>query len=117
MQKIMLRSKIHRATVTDCNVDYIGSIEIDAMLMKKTELFPYEQVQIYNITNGERFTTYAIKGEAGSGCISVNGAAAHKVKKGDLIIIAAYALIDEEEAFNHKPNIIIVNEENKPITP
>ncbi|MBF0273886.1 MAG: aspartate 1-decarboxylase [Nitrospinae bacterium] len=115
MQKIMLRSKIHRATVTECDLDYIGSIEIDELLMKKTELLPYEQVQIYNITNGERFTTYAIKGEAGSGRISVNGAAAHKVKKGDMIIIVAYALINEEEAFNHKPKIIVVDENNAPI--
>ena len=116
MQRLMLRSKIHRVTVTDCDLDYIGSIEIDETLMKKVEIFPYEQVQIYNITNGERFTTYAIKGEAGSGRISVNGAAAHKVNTGDLIIIVAYAMVDEEEAFNHKPKIIIVDDNNKPIS-
>ncbi len=116
MERIMLRSKIHRATVTDCNVDYIGSIEIDEMLMKRVDILPYEQVQIYNITNGKRFTTYTIKGEAGSGIISVNGAAAHMVEKGDMIIIVAYAMIAEQDAYSHKPKIVVVDEHNSPVS-
>ena len=94
----VLKSKIHRVTVIEANLDYIGSITIDEDLMDAVNLIENERVDIYNITNGERFSTYAIKGERGSGIIGINGAAAHKAGVGDLIIIASYASMDFEEA-------------------
>jgi aspartate 1-decarboxylase len=106
MKRIMLKAKIHRAKVTDANINYEGSIEIDSKLLKKADILPYEQVQIYDINNGNRFETYAIEGKPGSGVISVNGAAARLVSIGDLLIIASYALMDEDEASNIKPKII-----------
>ena len=115
MQRIMLKSKIHRASVTDANIDYEGSITIDETLMNDADILPYESVRIYNISNGERFETYAIKGEANTGTICLNGAAAHKVNVGDLIIIANYANFSEEEATNHKPKLIFVDSNNKKI--
>lgn len=115
MQRIMLKSKIHRARVTDANLDYEGSITIDELLMEDAGIIPYEAVHIYNISNGERFETYAIKGEANSGTICLNGAAAHKVSVGDLIIIANYANYEEEEARNHKPKLIFVDLNNRRI--
>ena len=102
----VLKSKIHRVTVTEANIDYIGSITIDADLMKAANIIENEQVDIYNITNGERFHTYAIKGEAGSGIIGINGAAAHKAHVGDLIIIASYAMMDFVEARLWHPTVI-----------
>ena len=93
----VLKSKIHRVTVIEANLDYIGSITIDEDLMDAVNLIENERVDIYNITNGERFSTYAIKGERGSGIIGINGAAAHKAGVGDLIIIASYASMDFEE--------------------
>ncbi|MBQ6069035.1 MAG: aspartate 1-decarboxylase [Bacteroidales bacterium] len=102
----ILKSKIHRVTVTEANLDYIGSITIDEDLMDAAHLIENEQVDVYNITNGERFHTYVIKGERGSGIIGINGAAAHKAHTGDLIIIASYALMDFEEANNWHPTVI-----------
>lgn len=102
----VLRSKIHRVVVTESNLDYIGSITIDEALMEATGLIENEKVEIYNITNGERFSTYVIAGERNSGVIGINGAAAHKAKTGDLVIIAAYAQIELEEARNWHPTII-----------
>ncbi len=102
----VLKSKIHRVTVTEANLDYIGSITIDSELMKASNIIENERVDIYNITNGERFSTYAIKGEPNSGVIGINGAAAHKAKVGDLIIIASYASMDFEEAKNWHPTVI-----------
>lgn len=102
----VLKSKIHRVTVTEGNIDYIGSITIDESLMAASNIIENEQVDIYNITSGERFHTYAIKGEAGSGVIGLNGAAAHKAKVGDLIIIASYAMMDFEEAKQWHPTVI-----------
>ena len=102
----VLRSKIHRAVVTESNLDYIGSITIDEALMEATGLIENEKVEIYNITNGERFSTYVITGERDSGVIGINGAAAHKAKKGDLIIIAAYAQMELEEARRWRPTVI-----------
>lgn len=102
----VLRSKIHRAVVTESNLDYIGSITIDEALMEATGLIENEKVEIYNITNGERFSTYVITGERDSGVIGINGAAAHKAKKGDLIIIAAYAQMELEEARRWHPTVI-----------
>lgn len=102
----VLKSKIHRVTVTEANLDYIGSITIDEALMEASGIIENEQVDIYNITNGERFHTYAIKGERGSGVIGLNGAAAHKAPVGSLIIIASYALMDFEEAKQWHPTVI-----------
>ena len=113
MQRIMLKAKIHRARVTDANLDYEGSITIDETLMEEADILPYESVRIYNITNGERFETYAIKGEAHSGTICLNGAAAHKVSVGDLIIIANYANFEEEEVKHHTPKLIFVDINNR----
>lgn len=102
----VLKSKIHRVTVTEANLDYIGSITIDENLMDAANIIENEQVDIYNITNGERFHTYAIKGERGTGVIGLNGAAAHKATVGSLIIIASYAMMDFEEAKQWHPTVI-----------
>lgn len=112
MQRMMLKSKIHRATVTGADVDYEGSIAIDETLMETAGILPFEQVHIYNITNGNRFETYTIKAEPGSGVISINGAAAHLAGSGDIIIIASYSALDEEAAREHAPVLVYVNEEN-----
>lgn len=112
MQRIMLKSKIHRATVTDANVNYEGSVAIDETLMEAAGIYPFEQVHVYNINNGKRFTTYAIKGTRGSGAISVNGAAAHLAKRGDLVIIASYVVLEEAEARSHEPLLVYVDAEN-----
>lgn len=102
----VLKSKIHRVTVTEADLDYIGSITIDEVLMEAAGIIENEQVDIYNITNGERFHTYAIKGERGSGVIGINGAAAHLASVGNLIIIASYAMMDLEEARQWHPTVI-----------
>ncbi|MBE9481834.1 MAG: aspartate 1-decarboxylase [Bacteroidetes bacterium] len=102
----VLKSKIHRATITQANLNYIGSIEIDENLMDAANLIENEKVHIYNISNGERLVTYVIKGQRGSGIISLNGAAARKAQIGDLIIIISYASIEFEEAKKFKPSII-----------
>jgi len=108
----MLKSKIHRATLTDANLNYEGSITIDEDLMDAADILAFEQVQIYDINNGNRFETYVIKGERGGGVICVNGAAARLVSKGDLIIIASYFNVDEKEALEHKPKLVYVDEKN-----
>ena len=113
-QITVLYSKIHRATVTDAQLHYEGSLTIDKHLMDLAGLVEYQQIQIYNITNGERFTTYAIVGEANTGIIQVNGAAAHKARTGDLIIIASYAEIDHAAGPNWKPKLVFVDRQNKP---
>ena len=113
MFKTMMKSKIHRARVTESNLHYEGSITIDGMLMEQADIIPYEQVQIYNVTNGERFTTYAIKGEKNSGIICINGAAAHKARKDDIIIIATYASYDEKELAVFEPKKVYVDEYNR----
>ncbi len=113
MQRIMLKAKIHRARVTDANLDYEGSITIDEELMDAADILPYEQVQIYNVTNGNRFETYALKGRRGSGVICINGAAAHKATTDDLIIIASYVLLGEEEYTHHRPKLVYVDETNR----
>ena len=112
MQRKMLMSKIHRATVTGANLDYEGSIAIDEELMEVAGIIPFEQVQIYNVTNGNRFETYTIKAGRGSGTISINGAAAHLAAEGDTIIIACYAGVEDTIAVNHKPVLIYVDERN-----
>ncbi|HXH21225.1 MAG TPA: aspartate 1-decarboxylase [Dehalococcoidia bacterium] len=111
--RMMLKGKIHRATVTEANVDYEGSITIDPVLMDAAGIVQFEQVHVLDINNGARLTTYAIEGEPGSGVICMNGAAARLVHKGDLVIILAYDLLTEEEAQGHKPYLVYVNERNE----
>ena len=108
----MLYSKIHRATVTDANLNYVGSITIDKELLSAAKLRIGQKVDIVNINNGERFSTYVIEGEAGKRDICLNGAAARKVEVGDQIIIIAYTTLDEKEMDNHEPTVILVNEQN-----
>jgi len=106
MQIEILKSKIHRANVTHANLHYVGSIEIDEDLIEAANLIENERVHIYNITNGERFDTYVIKGKRGSGTIGINGAAAHKVNVGDLVIIVSYCTMDFEKAKTHVPTLV-----------
>ena len=113
MQLTLLKCKLHRACVTHAEVDYEGSCAMDEELMGLAGIREYEQIQIYNVTNGERFTTYAIRAEAGSRVISVNGAAAHKASPGDRVIICAYAAIDEAEADAFKPRLVYLDEHNQ----
>jgi aspartate 1-decarboxylase len=114
MQRMMLKSKLHRATVTDADLEYEGSITIDRNLMKAADLLLHERVEVYNITNGERFATYVIEGPEGSGVICVNGAAAHLVKKGHKVIICSYVYIEENELEGFEPTVILLNEKNEP---
>jgi len=108
--RIMLKSKIHRACVTDVNIDYEGSITIDQKLMEAADILPYEQVQVLNINNGARFTTYAIEGEKGEICL--NGAAARLAIKGDIVIILSYRHVEDEEAGNFIPKLVYVDAQN-----
>jgi aspartate 1-decarboxylase len=114
--RTMLKSKIHRARVTDANINYEGSITIDSKLMAAADILPYEQVHVLNINNGNRFTTYAIEGEAGSGTICLNGAAARLAVKGDIVIILTYTQVPEEETKDYRPKVVHVNEKNAIIT-
>ena len=109
----MLKSKIHRATVTQADVDYVGSITIDEELMINSGILEYEKVQVADVNNGNRFDTYVIAGDKGSGVICVNGAAAHKVDIGDKVIIMSYAQMSEEEAKNNPPKVVFVDDDNK----
>lgn len=109
------KSKIHRATITEANLDYEGSITIDADLMAAADLVEYEKVQIANVSNGERLETYVIRGEPGSGTICLNGAAARKGNKGDIIIIISYGLIEKEKAASFKPKVVKVDNHNKAV--
>ncbi len=113
MTRVFLRCKIHRASVTEANVDYEGSITIDRDLLDAAGLSPYEKVEIYNVTRGTRFETYAIEGPAGAGGICVNGAAAHLVEVGDLIIIACYCALETNEIEGHRPTLVFVDRENR----
>jgi aspartate 1-decarboxylase len=110
--RIMLKSKIHRATVTDANIDYEGSITIDKKLMAKADILPYEQVHVLNISNSARFSTYAIEGKEGSGEICLNGAAAKLAARGDIVIILTYCDVSEEEARHHQPRVVHVDAKN-----
>jgi len=115
MQKIMLTAKLHRATVTDRDIEYEGSIQIDEALMEEVGISSYEQVHIYDINNGNRLITYVIPGERGSGMISVNGAAARLVERKDRIIIAAYGMINTDAVENYQPRVLLLDESNKVI--
>ena len=112
-QVCLMRAKIHRATVTDANLNYIGSITIDKDLIEAADLFEFEQVHVVNVTNGQRFVTYVIEGERGTGIICLNGAAARLAAVGDIIIVLAYANIDIAEAKSFKPKAVLVDERNK----
>ena len=113
MQRTMLKSKVHRATVTHSELHYEGSCAIDETLLDAANIHEYEQIQIYNVTNGERFTTYAIRAARDSGIISVNGAAAHKANPGDLVIIATYAVYNELELVRYAPELVYVDADNR----
>jgi aspartate 1-decarboxylase len=117
MQLTLLKGKIHRAAVTQCDLNYEGSISVDATLMERAGILPHEQVDVLNINNGERFTTYAIPAPAGSGTIGVNGAAARLAQKGDLVIIIAYARMDEAQAKTFQPRVVLVDAANRPQPP
>ncbi|OGA04730.1 MAG: aspartate 1-decarboxylase [Betaproteobacteria bacterium RIFCSPLOWO2_02_FULL_62_17] len=113
MQRTMLKSKIHRVTVTQSELGYEGSCAIDETLLDAADIREYQQIDIYNISNGERFTTYAIRAARNSGTISVNGAAARKAAPGDLLIIATYAVYNEVELQRHRPELVYVDERNR----
>lgn len=115
MQRTLLKSKIHRATVTDADLHYQGSVKVDPLLMAAADLLPHERVEIYNVTNGERFATYVIAGTPGRGEVVINGAAAHKARRGDLVILASYAAYDEAEARAHRPQVVFVDEANRAV--
>lgn len=110
--RTMVRSKIHRATVTHADLHYIGSITIDADLLRAADILPFERVQVVNVTNGNRLETYAIEGERGSGVIQLNGAAAHLVAVGDLVIIMSYAQVEEPVPEGWQPTVVLVDEKN-----
>lgn len=113
MKRIVLKAKIHGVTVTEINLNYEGSLTLDESLMEAAGMIPYEQVQVYNISNGERFLTYLIKGEKDSGVVGVNGAAAHKAKVGDKLILATYVSLEEGELDFFIPKILIADQNNR----
>ena len=113
MMRIMMKSKIHRATVTQADLDYVGSVTLDAELMEAADLLDGEQVAIVDITNGARLETYVIPGPRGSGVIGINGAAAHLVHPGDLVIIMSYAMLGDAEARSLKPRVVHVDDQNR----
>jgi len=113
MIRAFLRSKIHRATVTLVDIEYEGSLSLDENLMKAAGLAPFERVEVYNVTNGERFSTYVVRGEPGSGGVGVLGAAGHKVQVGDKIIIASYVYLEDDEVGYFVPKIVILEDGNK----
>ncbi|ARF18635.1 MULTISPECIES: aspartate 1-decarboxylase [Sporosarcina] len=113
MFRMMMNGKLHRATVTEANLNYVGSITIDGALLEAAGMLPNEKVQIVNNNNGARFETYIIEGEPGSGVICVNGAAARLVQPGDIVIILSYAYVSDEEARTHQPTVLIMDEQNR----
>lgn len=113
MLREMLRAKVHRATVTETNVNYEGSLTLDSGLMEAAGMLPYERIDVYNADSGARFSTYLIPGPAGSGVVCVNGAAAHLARAGERIIIAAYASLSEEEIAAHRPLVVLVDRANR----
>ena len=115
MQLNMFKSKIHRATVTHADLDYEGSVTIDVELLEQASILPYESVHIWNVTRGSRLVTYALEGPRNSGAICVNGAAAHSNRPGDLVILATFAAMAQEEAKSHKPIVVRVDEKNRPL--
>jgi len=112
MQRQMLRAKIHRIAVTERDLEYEGSLTLDSDLMRAADLLPFEKIDVYDITNASRFSTYVIEGPAGSGACCVNGAAARLVEKGDKLILAAYAGVDENDVRQHRPVVVVIGERN-----
>ncbi len=113
MKRRLLKSKLHRVTVTHSELEYEGSVAIDVRLLNAADILEYEKLEVYNMTNGERFSTYAICAEEGSGIISVNGAAAHRANPGDIVIICTYADLDEKELAGFKPRLVYVDSNNQ----
>jgi aspartate 1-decarboxylase len=113
MRRLMMKSKIHRLTVTESNLDYEGSICIDEELLEAADILPNEQVHVWNVSNGNRLITYALAGKRGLGTVCVNGAGAHLVKPGDVIIVATYATMKDKDARRYKPLVIFVDENNR----
>lgn len=113
MRRSLFKSKIHRARVTQADVDYEGSVTIDANLMEAADILPFERVHVWDVTSGNRLETYALRGEAGSGVICINGAAAHLIKPGDLVIIATFADVEEPETRHWRPRVVLVDEKNR----
>ena len=113
MQRFMLYAKIHRATVTQADLNYVGSVTVDRLLLEAAGLLPGERVDIVDVTNGNRLTTYVIEGEAGSGTICINGAAAHLIQPGDIVILIAYAGMDDAEARSFVPRVVFVDHDNQ----
>ncbi|MCD8480926.1 MAG: aspartate 1-decarboxylase [Candidatus Cloacimonetes bacterium] len=113
MLRQILLAKLHRATVKECDINYNGSIKIDEALLEASGMQEFERVEVFNITNGARFSTYIIKGERGSGMVGINGAAARLAQVGDRIIVINYGMMDDAEMLAHKPRIVILGEENK----
>lgn len=113
MKRVMLKAKIHHARVTETNIDYEGSLALDEDLIRAADMLPYEKVHVYNVSNGERFSTYLIKAERGAGKVGVYGAAAHRAKVGDKLIVVSYVLMDEEETDFFIPKILILDADNK----
>lgn len=115
MLRTMCKGKIHRATVTDANLHYVGSLTVDVDLLERSDILPYEQVQVVNVNNGSRLVTYAIPGQRGSGTMCLNGAAARLGQKGDIIIVIAYGHFNDAEARALRPRVVLVDEQNRPI--
>jgi aspartate 1-decarboxylase len=113
LSRSLFKSKIHRATVTHADIEYEGSVTIDADLLEAADILPYEEVQIWNVTRGSRLATYALEGPRGSGVICINGAAAHLNQPGDLVIIATFAAVAEQDCRAHKPTVVLVDEQNR----
>jgi aspartate 1-decarboxylase len=113
MRRTLMKSKIHRATVTDANLHYQGSVTLDPLLMEAADILENERVDVLDVTNGNRLTTYAIPGAPGRGEVCLNGAAAHLVSKGDLVIVVTYAEYEEQEARRHRPTVVFVDEANR----
>jgi aspartate 1-decarboxylase len=117
MKRRMFKSKIHRATVTHADLEYEGSVSIDTDLLRAADIRPYEEVHIWNVTSGTRLATYALEGDAGSGVVCINGAAAHLCRPGDKVIIATFAEMDEDEVAAHHPTVVLVDDANRIVDP
>ena len=113
MNRTMFRAKVHRIRVTGCDVEYEGSLTLDTALMEAADMVPYERIEVYDIDNGNRFATYLIEGERGSGSCFVNGAAAHLVEKGDRLILATYTTVDDKNLEGYTPRVVVVDKENR----
>lgn len=111
--RTLLRAKIHRITVTECDLEYEGSLTLDPELMKAADMVPFERIEVYDVTNGNRFATYLIEGEPGAGECCVNGAAAHLVELGDKLILASFVTLEDDEAQEHRPQIVLVTDDNR----